>query len=129
MEDLVDLHIQGGLPFMVIMTILFIVNFLMFIYALTAIILKNRVHKNFLEAIKQIGGFAAAWGAWSSIAGLFFAVNAIEASTEIIPFQVISGGMKVALLTVLYGIFIFSVSMAAYILLKIISNNQSFTVR
>ncbi len=128
-DDLIDLHIQGGAPFTVILALLLVINFLLFIYSLILIIIKGSANPFLLEWIKQIGGLAAAWGTFSTITGLFFAFDAIGTAGYIIPFQVISGGMKVALITILYGQFIFSLSIVAYIILKLINQHLSITVK
>lgn len=75
----------------------------------------------YLEAIKQIGVLAAVFGSLGTIIGLFAAFDALEGMKEVLPFQVIMGGMKVAVITVIYGLFIFCLSMLAYILLKLSS--------
>ena len=120
-----DLHIQGGMPFMAPLTLLFTVNIGIFIYVLLAVIQKKQFNTKWLEAIKQIGGLAAAWRIWSTIFGLFQAFDAIEGSPEVIPFPVICGGLKVASLTVLYGLAIFCLSLLTYIVLKLVAGNNS----
>jgi MotA/TolQ/ExbB proton channel family len=129
MPDLIDLHIQGGLPFTIVLAFLLMLNGLLFIITLILTIIKKKVNPLLLQWIKHIGGFAAAFGTFSTILGLFFAFSAIEAEAVIVPFQVISGGMKVALLTILYGLWIFSLSMLAYILFRFIDHRISLTSR
>jgi len=120
-----DLHIQGGMAFMLPLSLLFTINIVIFIYVLLAVVQKKQFNTKWLEAIKQIGGLAAAWGTWSTIFGLFQAFDAIEASPEVIPFPVICGGLKVASLTVLYGLAIFCLSLLSYIILKLTSQNTN----
>ncbi len=108
-------NVQGGYPFMIILNVLFVVNMGLIIYVVTSSVLDKELNSKWLEAIKQIGGFAAAWGTWSTILGLFFAFDAIEASKDVIPLQVISGGLKVAVITVLYGLTIYCHALVAYI--------------
>ena len=120
-----NLHIEGGMPFMFPLSLLFVINIGIFIYVLLAIIQKKQFNTKWLEAIKQIGGLAAAWGTWSTIFGLFQAFDAIEASPDVIPFPVICGGLKVASLTVLYGLIIFCLSLLSYIILKLSSNHAT----
>ncbi len=118
-----SLHFEGGPPFMVPLSLLFVLNMGIFIYILIAIIQKKQFNPKWLEAIKQVGGLAAAYGAFGTILGLFFAFDALEAMKEMIPLQVIMGGLKVGLITVLYGLFIFCLSFLAYIILKLTSQN------
>jgi hypothetical protein len=110
-----DLNVQGGMPFMLILNVLLVANLGLIIYVIAAFIRQRQVDGRLLETIKQVGGLAAAWGTWSTILGLFYAFDAIEGSKEIIPFPVISGGLKVAVITVLYGLIIFCHSLIAYI--------------
>ena len=111
--------------FMAPLSMLFIINIGIFAYVLLAVIQKKQFNAKWLEAIKQIGGLAAAWGTWSTIFGLFQAFDAIEASADVIPFPVICGGLKVASLTVLYGLIIFCLSLLSFIILKLSTNNAT----
>ena len=85
---------------------------------------KKQFNPKWLEAIKQLGGLAAAFGTWGTLMGLLFAFDALEAMEVMIPLQVIMGGLKVALITVLYGLIIFCLSLLAYIILKLVSRNS-----
>ena len=77
------------------------------------------INPKWMEAIKHVGGFAAAVGTFGTLMGLFMAFNALEHSEQVIPFQVIMGGLKVALINVLYGLIVFLISMVCYIVLKL----------
>lgn len=119
-----SLHIEGGSFYMFSLLLLFVLNICIFIYVLIAVLQKKQINLKWLEAIKQIGGLAAAWGTYSTLIGLFYAFDALEGSKDVIPFQVIMGGLKVALITVLYGLIIFCLSLLAYIVLKLASQNS-----
>jgi hypothetical protein len=121
----VNFHIEGGREFMIPLTLLFTINIFIFFHVLTNLIRRKTLHSNWLESIKQIGGLAAAWGAWSTIIGLFYAFDALESAKDVIPFPVICGGLKVASLTVLYGLAIYCISLLAYIILKIWTSRTS----
>jgi hypothetical protein len=110
-----ELNIQGGYPFMIPLNFLFVANMGLIAYAILTYIQEKQLNPKWLEGIKQIGGLAAAWGTWSTIIGLFFAFDAIEASKDVIPFPVICGGLKVAVITVLYGLIIYCHSLLGYI--------------
>ena len=118
------LHIEGGPPYMLPLLLLLILNIGIFIYILIAMIQKKQFNPKWLEALKQIGGLAAAYGTFGTLIGLFFAFDALEAMEVMIPLQVIMGGLKVALITVLYGLTIFCLSLLAYIILKLASRNS-----
>lgn len=119
-----SLHIEGGPPYMFPLLLLFVLNIGIFIYILITMIQKKPFNPKWLEAIKQIGGLAAAYGTFGTLIGLFFAFDALEALEVMIPLQVIMGGLKVALVTVLYGLIIFCLSLLAYIVLKLVSRNS-----
>ena len=119
-----NLHIEGGPPYMFPLLLLLVFNIAIFIYILITLIQKRHFNPKWLEALKQIGGLAAAYGTFGTLIGLFFAFNALEAMEVMIPLQVIMGGLKVALITVLYGLTIFCLSLLAYIILKLVSRNS-----
>jgi biopolymer transport protein ExbB/TolQ len=78
-----------------------------------------------LEALKHVGGFAVAAGAFGTLTGLFQAFGALEEAKDVIPFNVICGGMKVALITVLYGLIVYMISMLFYISLTLLKTNKN----
>ncbi len=121
--SLIDLHTDGGLYFMVPLSLLLATNIGLIIYSIFGMVQKKTFMPKYVEAIKQIGALAAVFGSLSTIVGLFEAFDALEAMKEMIPFQVIMGGMKVAVITVIYGLFIFCLSMLAYIILKLSAKN------
>jgi flagellar motor component MotA len=116
-----ELYAWGGAIWMHPITLLLIINIAIFIYVLFSLSQKKQFNSNWLSAIKQIAGLAVAWGTFSTLAGLFQAFDALENSQDIIPFQVIMGGLKVALITALYGLLVFCISQLAYIILKLIA--------
>lgn len=124
LASLSELYVWGGPPFMHPITLLFLVNIGIFIYILISMIQKKQFNPKWLEAIKQVGGLAAAFGTWGTLMGLFFAFEALEAMEEMISLQVIMGGLKVALINVLYGLIIFSLSLLTYIILKLASKSS-----
>jgi len=124
-SSLFTLHVEGGIVYMTPLSVMALANIAILIFIIFSGIKKNAIHPNWLESIKQIGSLAAAWGTWSTIVGLFQAFGALEASPEIIPFQVIMGGMKVAVITVLYGLLIFCISMLAYIIIKLTTRSTT----
>jgi MotA/TolQ/ExbB proton channel family len=119
LSSFIGLHIEGGVPFMFPLLILLVINIGIIIYVLIATLQAKQINSVWIESIRRIATLAAAWGAWSTLIGLLFAFSALETSPEPVPFPVICGGLKVALLTVLYGLIIFCVSYVAYIVLKI----------
>jgi flagellar motor component MotA len=118
--SLSDLYVAGGVEYMHAVSLPFIGNLILIIITISQIVLKKNVNQKLIEIGKQLGGLALALGVFGTIIGLFQAFDALENSQDIIPFQVIMGGLKVALITVLYGLLVFCISQLAYIILKIV---------
>jgi len=120
--SITELHNDGGIVFMVPLSILLTINIGLVIYSIFILTQKRNVSK-FVEAVRQIGVLAAAFGAACTILGLFQAFNWLANSKEGSSFQVIMGGMRVAVITAMYGLFIFCLSFLSYIILKLASKN------
>jgi len=116
-----ELHSIGGTMFMYPLSIMFALNIGLIVYGAYSVIQKKSIDQKWLVVIKQIGGLAAAWGAWSTIIGFYFALDAIESAQPAIPMNVIAGGTKVALITVLYGLLILCVSVLGSTVLRLVS--------
>jgi flagellar motor component MotA len=114
-----DFYVAGGSEYMHVMTLILIVNVALIIYVAYFNLQKKEIHAKWIETIKQLGGFALAWGAFSTLVGLFQAFGDLETIQEVLPFQVIMGGLKVALITTLYGFGVFHFSLFAVIILKL----------
>ncbi|MFN6088594.1 MAG: MotA/TolQ/ExbB proton channel family protein [Cyclobacteriaceae bacterium] len=121
---LYDFHMTGGPPFMFPLALLFLTNIGLILFSTFTLIQKKVLPTKYLEAIKLIGILAAVFGSLGTMVGLMEAFDALEGMKEMLPFQVIMGGMKVAIITVIYGLFIFCVSMLAYIVLKLSVKNS-----
>lgn len=114
--NIIDFHLIGGLPYMALLTLVLIINIGLIIYTFTR---KESLDSKWIATIKQLAGFALAWGAFSTLVGLFQAFGDLERTQDIIPFNNIMGGLKVALITVLYGLGIFLFSHLCLIGLKL----------
>ena len=119
MSNLIDTYIAGGVEFMHSITLLFLFNLAVIAYIIISHLKKKSVDAKWIETIKHVGGLAVAFGTFGTLAGLFFAFDALEAAKEIIPFQVIMGGLKVGLITILYGLIVFFISMIVYVAMKL----------
>ena len=104
-----EFHWVGGILFMSVLSISFT------LIIATTILNSIRLSKgNYLPTkqtlvindIKAIGIFAIVWGIFGQSIGLFSALQAIEAAADISP-AMIYGGLKVSMITTLYGSFIF----------------------
>ena len=72
-----------------------------------------------LKHISDSAVLGLALGVFSAFLGLIAAFDVLEASGQAEP-SVIAGGLKVALLSPLFGLFTFSVSKLAILILRII---------
>ncbi len=113
-------HVAGSIYFMAPLTFLFSVNIILFIY----ILLKKDFESNFVVAFKQIGLLIFAYGIFGTLVGLLQMFDALESIKDTLPLSVISGGIKVALLNVLYGAGYFCISHTGYIAIKILSKRK-----
>ena len=77
-----------------------------------------------INDIKAIGIFAIVWGVFGQSIGMFSALQAIEAAGDISP-AMIYGGLKVSMITTLYGTFIFLFSWLITILMTNWSRRKS----
>jgi hypothetical protein len=123
MGNFFEMHVVGGVEYMTPITLLLLADIGIVLYIIFSRIKKKEVSNRLTESVKQVGGLAAAFGTFGTLAAFFMAFNALEASKEIIGFQIIMGGLKVALITVIYGLLVFCLSLVAYILLKVTSKN------
>ena len=94
-------------------------------FAILSAIQKKRINEKVLEFIRQLGGFALAWGTFGTIIGLYFAFKSLSEMSETLPLNVIMGGLKVGLITVIYGLIIFLFSLAASIGLQAVNKNSA----
>ena len=106
------------------LSLILFTNLGVIIFALLNFKQKKAIHSFWKEAPRQLGGLALAYGAFSSMFGLVQAFNAIEGSKEIIPIQVIMGGLKVASLPIIYGLIIFILSLTSHLILRWMNRNS-----
>lgn len=119
MSSLMDTYRAGGGAYMHPLTLLFLFNIGVIVYIIFCRINKKVFRAGWIEVVKHVSGLAVAYGTFGTLFGLFIAFGVLETSEQIIPFRVIMGGLKVALINVLYGLIIFFISMVAYIVLKL----------
>jgi hypothetical protein len=103
----------GGLTWMVFLSFTLVINIILLVRVAIFYSQQKQINKNYLDLIRQIGGFALAFGAFSTLVAFFQAFRDLSAMAEMIPIQHIFGGLQVALITVLYGFGIFLFTMAA----------------
>ncbi|MBY0434128.1 MAG: MotA/TolQ/ExbB proton channel family protein [Cyclobacteriaceae bacterium] len=121
-----SLHVEGGMTFMAPLSIIFLIIIGLLGFVIFSAVQKKSIQPIWLETIKQLGRLALAWGTFSTIIGLFEAFDAIEGSPDVVwGLPIICGGLKVAIITVLYGLIIYCISLLSYIILKFISTSKT----
>jgi len=102
---MIDLFLNGGLVTMSFLTLLFI---------MVVIAANNRKH-----LVISLGLLAFVVGLLSSFLGIYSAIIVIEQMGNASP-AIVAGGIKTALTTFIYGIFVFVVS----VILDIVNKNK-----
>ncbi len=114
-------HIEGAIQFMAPLTILFVVNLLLFGY----ILLQKKYHSPLVDIFKHIGILIFMYGVVGTLVGFLQMFDALESIKETLPLSVISGGVKVAILDVLYGAAYFCLNQVGYVILKLLGTKQA----
>lgn len=110
-------QIEGGIYYMAPLTLLFSVNMILFINILA----KKSFESSLVELLKHGGLLIFGYGMFGTLMGFIQMFDALEAMKEALPLSIISGGVKVALLNVLYGAGYFFICQACYILLRVLA--------
>ena len=121
--SLSETYSAGGASYMHPITLVFIANIVVILMVVLKVIQGKVVESKWIEAIKQLGGLALALGAFGTIIGFFFAFSDLSEMKDALPLNVIMGGCKVALITILYGFIVHCISLLVYILIKLFSKN------
>jgi len=123
-----DLFYMGGPLFMGILTFLLVVLLAVSVYFFISIASGKADEKqNFrhrLTYIKGVGLFTMVTGILGQLIGLLEAFKAIEAAGDISP-AILAGGLKVSMITTLYGIFIYLFSIVVWFLLDLWYHKKS----
>ena len=119
-----EIHVEGGMPFMAPLSFIFLIIIGLIAFAVLSAIQKKRINEKILEFIRQLGGLALAFGTFGTIVGLYFAFKSLSEMKETLPLNVIMGGLKVGLITVIYGLIIFLISLVAFIGLQALNKNS-----
>jgi len=121
MKTFFELHIMGGWQFMsvlfLILVSILILTALGFIQAYSKENANLVRLKNYIESIKFLGGFAAVWGILGQGIGVYMACVAIQEVQDVSP-ALLAGGFQVSMITALYGIIIFLLSLIFKFILK-----------
>ena len=110
---------EGGALFMSLVLICLLISIYFTVKSLLTIKTNIEISKKMLKHISDSGTLGLALGVMGAFIGLITAFDVLEATGEADP-SIIAGGLKVALLSPLFGLFTFSVSKLAILILRII---------
>jgi hypothetical protein len=119
-----DLHVTGGMEYMLPLSVLFIANVGVFAFLVFERLTKKMVRQTLLDLIRHLGMLALAYGVFGTVTGLMQAFGALSEIKESLPIHVIMGGLKVAMITVVYGLIIFLVSLLMVLVLQFFARPQ-----
>lgn len=116
---LLDRFLEGGALFMSLILICLLMSIFFTVKSILKIKTDKEVSKKILIHISDSGTLGLALGVMGAFLGLISAFDVLEASGAAEP-AIIAGGLKVALLSPLFGLLTFSVSKLAILILRII---------
>jgi len=111
--------LEGGALFMSLVLICLLISIYFLVKSLLNIKTNIEISKKMLKHISDSGTLGLALGITGAFIGLITAFDVLEATGEANP-SIIAGGLKIALLSPLFGLFTFSVSKLAILILRII---------
>ena len=110
---------EGGALFMSLVLVCLLISIYFLVKSLLNIKTNIKISKKMLKHISDSGTLGLALGVMGAFLGLITAFDVLEASGAAEP-SIVAGGLKVALLSPLFGLFTFSVSKLAILILRII---------
>ncbi len=110
---MMNLFMMGGPLFMGILSLMLIGVIISVVRYLKA----EEKTKNKLDLIKSFGLLAMVTGILGQLIGLFDALKAIEMAGQIAP-GILAAGVKISMITTLYGLTIYVISLITWITLK-----------
>jgi len=116
---LFDRFLEGGALFMSLILICLLMSIFFTVKSILKIKIDIEVSKKTLKHISDSGTLGLALGVMGAFLGLISAFDVLEASGAAEP-AIIAGGVKVALLSPLFGLLTFSFSKLAILILRII---------
>ena len=116
---LFDRFLEGGALFMSLILICLLMSIFFTVKSILKIKTDKEVSKKILKHISDSGTLGLALGVMGAFLGLISAFDVLEVSGGAEP-AIIAGGLKVALLSPLFGLLTFSVSKLAILILRII---------
>jgi len=116
-----ELFLMGGAGFMSILTLLFVATVAWFVYHFSRYMTNARDSEYTLHKLsygRSIGLFSMITGIFGQLLGFYSAFSAIQQAADISP-ALVFAGIKVSMITTLYGILIYLFSILLWFLLSI----------
>jgi len=107
---------QGGPLFMGILTLILLALIVVFVRALLQKGTESQISKS-VHLLKSIGTLGLVTGILGQLIGLYSAFSMMEASGGVSP-GILAGGLKVSLITTLYGLLIYIIHLICAMVLK-----------
>jgi len=117
--SLINRFIEGGALFMSLILICLLILIYFTVKSILNLKTNTEVSKKMLKHISDSGSLGLALGVMGSFIGITTAFDTLEATGAAEP-SILAGGLKVALLSTLFGLFTFSVSKLAILILRIV---------
>ena len=117
--SLINRFMEGGALFMSLILICLLILIYFTIKSILTLKTNKEISKKMLKHISDSGALGLALGVMGSFTGLITAFDVLEATGAAEP-SILAGGLKVALLSTLFGLFTFSVSKLAILILRIV---------
>jgi len=116
---LINRFMEGGALFMSLILICLLISIYFIIKSTLNIKTNNDISKKMLKHINDSGILAMILGFLGAFLGLLSAFDILEATGQAAP-SIIAGGLKIALLSPIFGLFTFAISRLAILFLRII---------
>jgi len=111
--------LEGGALFMSLILICLLTSIFFTVKSLMNLKKNVEISKKMIKHINDSGSLGLGLGVMGSFIGLITAFDAIEATGGAEP-SILAGGLKVALLSTLFGLFTYSISKLSVLVLRII---------
>ena len=116
---LINRFMEGGALFMSLILICLLISIYFIIKSTLNIKTNNDISKKMLKHINDSGILAMILGFLGAFLGLLSAFDILEATGQAAP-SIIAGGLKIALLSPIFGLFTFAISRLAILFLRVI---------
>lgn len=116
---LINRFLEGGALFMSLILICLLISIYFIVKSTLNIKTNNDISKKMIKHINDSGILAMILGFLGAFLGLLSAFDILEATGQAAP-SIIAGGLKIALLSPIFGLFTLSISRLAILILRVI---------